>query len=375
MVRDGVMRGFIVFPAAALALALAALPCLGGEEAGAATPEAQAPDKSPSVLVKHFPIAEAKSSKAVEISVDVTNDWEMESLVLLYRKQGEKTYRKVKFAISSSRSYVATVKGEDVSYPGFEYAVWVKEKGKEGRFAFASVKQPHPVVVSKLSWKERRKLRLMANRGLTSTFFADYAYTWFGLQQQVDESTGEVQVSALDQFHRAEFGYSYRILTVLYAFRFGVGIVRGTTLKEGIKQPVGLDYGFASLLFEFHRLLAVEPKVIFGGSEEGLEAGGGAVLRIGNTLGTHVDLGFEIITTVGSTVLLRFAWDTVPGFMMGLNAELTDFPSSQSWGTRLYFDAAFIGYKHVYARGLLGYATRNSRKGGVIAGVSVDVNF
>jgi hypothetical protein len=327
------------------------------------------------VSVGHVPLSEAKPGKSVEISADVKSDWKIEELLLYVRKIGESGFKKVKFALSSSGSYVAVVKGENVSYPGFEYAIWVKEKGGEGRFAFASASEPHPVLVSRMSWKDIRRLLLLANRGTTSTFFGDFVYSRFGKQEKIDGLTGNVETSAIDQFYRGEFGYSYRILTVLYAFYFGFGMVRGSTLKDNRRQDVGIDYGFAKLLFQFHRYIALEPKIVFGGSEEGFEWGGGAVLRLGNTLETHADIGFEIISTVGSTVLVKFMWDTVPGFMMGLGAELTDFPSSSAWGTRLYFEVDVIAFKHLYFKGIAGYAARSSKTGGPILGYSMNVNF
>ena len=331
--------------------------------------------ESGAVSVGHIPLGEVKPNKNVEISADVTSDWKVEELLLYFRRIGDGDFKKVKFALSSSGNYVALVKGENVSYPGFEYAIWVKEKGGAGRFAFASTDEPHPVLVFKLSWKDRRHLRLLANRGTTSTFFADFVFSRFGKQEKISELTGAVEAAALDQFYRGEFGYSYRILTVLYAFYFGFGMVRGSTLKDYRRQDVGLDYGFAKILFEFHRYIALEPKIVFGGSEEGFEWGGGAVLRLGNTLETHADLGFEIISTVGTTILVKLMWDTVPGFMMGLNAELTNFPSSTAWGTRLYFELNFIAIKYVHFKGIVGYAARSSKTGGPILGYSMNVNF
>ena len=70
-----------------------------------------------------------------------------------------------------------------------------------------------------------------------------------------------------------------------------------------------------------------------------------------------------------------FVWDTLPGFLMGLNVELTDFPSSDAWGTRLWFEAAFVRLKYLHLKGIIGYATRNSKSGGLIAGWSAAVNF
>ena len=327
------------------------------------------------VAVRHLPLAEAKAGRNVEISIDVIKDWKVKELTLIYRGMGMSSFKKAQFKVSSSGSYVAVVKGGDVSFPGFEYAIWVREKGMKGRFAFASAQEPHPVVVHGISLKEIKKLRLKAYHGTTSSFFADYSFSWFGKQEKKNLETGVTEASVIDHFHRAEFGYSYRLLSILHSFYFGFGIVRGQTIKDGKKQWVGIDYGFASVLLEFHRYIALEPRIIFGGSEEGFEWGGGAVLRLGNTLETHADIGFEIISTVGSTVLVRFAWDTVRGFQMGLNAELTNFPSSASWGTRIYCDVNFIGYKYLSVKGTLGYASRNSAKGGLVAGLAANVNF
>ncbi|MFH1438588.1 MAG: hypothetical protein ABIJ56_22965 [Pseudomonadota bacterium] len=352
-------------PAALCAVAVTAA---GGAEGGGEEPGYEA-------AVRHLPLAEAKAGKNVEICVDVTGDWKMEELTLIYRKTGMSSFKKAQFKVSSSGSWVAVVMGGDVSFPGFEYAIWVKEKGMKGRFAVASAQEPHPVVVHGISLKDIKNLRLKAYHGTTSSFFADYSFSWFGRQERINRETGATEASVIDHFHRAEFGYSYRLLSILHSFYFGFGIVRGQTMKDGKKQWVGIDYGFARVLLEFHRYIALEPRILFGGSEEGFDWGGGAVLRLGNTLETHADIGFEIISTVGSTVLVRFAWDTVRGFQMGLNAELTNFPSSASWGTRIYCDVNFIGYKYLGIKGTLGYASRNSAKGGIVAGLAASVNF
>src|SRR5690606_32920271 len=111
-------------------------------------------------------------------------------------------------------------------------------------------------------------------------------------------------------------------------------------------------------------------------TQSGFNVGGRGELRIGDSLGTHLGLGAEIIADVGASALVRLAWGTVPGLPMAATVEVGNFPAShRDTAVRLVYDIArpFPNGFRIGAR--IGYQARTQQIGGVTLGLNTSLDF
>jgi len=123
----------------------------------------------------------------------------------------------------------------------------------------------------------------------------------------------------------------------------------------------------------------VEVAALTSVTEVGFSVGGGGALLIGDPYGTRLTLGAETIgfssTYFGSRFYSRLDILVREGITVAPVVEVTDMPHAESFGVRLFGDAA-IALPRGFGLGLrAGYQARRSTSGGVGLGTTASYSF
>lgn len=304
-------------------------------DAGEAT--AQGPT-TPTVL--HAPPPTAAAGRPLVIRADVEGDWLIAELALRYRPVGG-AWQTVAFERSRKGDWTVSIPGDAVHSAGLDYFIESRGRDDVVRQHFASVEQPHPVRVEGMAEADTQRDQLARYDGHRAQFRLDGTFAAYGAAP--DGGEGDITDRYSDRYWLAEATFTYRPLTVLHDFRFGVGVMRAEwpTIDEqsvsAAPEP-GINYGFGEVNFELHRWFSVGGRLILGATDKGFTAGVGGVGRVGDMAGTHFAASYEGVGDVGSRADLRFHWTTVPRVPMAIGIEFTDWPATQS------ADAANLSY-------------------------------
>lgn len=341
--------------------------------------------------VVHTPPYEADPDGNLELRAEVQGEWKARKIEVHYRVRRALVYHKTAFVRGQKSLYYASIDKRNIIVPGLEYYIVSTDHKGRKQLHFGSPRRPHVIQVRRSGAMAAYLARLERHQGLRSSLGLFFSLHYFndhtGLKQD-SSPPSEGPPPASDIFYRMELWYTYRVLGFFYQISLGYGRLRGDvplaqTSPQG--DPIepqlyrsGLDYGMTKIFLEFHRYFGVEAKLILGASERGFEGGAGAIMRIGNLVETHLDLGFEAISRIGFSVFMEFVWDTVPNLLLSLRAEVSNMPffDQKSLATKAYVKALWKAHRHFHLFLHVGYARRISTpSGGPVANLGVIANF
>lgn len=293
---------------------------------------------TPTVL--HAPPPTAVAGQPLVIRADIDGDWMLAELALRYRPVGD-AWQTAPFERSREGDWTASIPAEAVHSAGLDY--FIESRGRDDivRRHFASVEQPHPVRVEGMAEADTQREQLARYDGHRAQFRLDGTFAAYGAVPRGPEDDTTDRYS--DRYWLTEATFTYRPLTLLHDFRFGVGVMRAEwpTVDErsvsAAPEP-GINYGFGEVNFELHRWFSLGGRLILGATDKGFTAGVGGVGRVGDIAGTHLAASYETVGDVGSRADLRFHWTTVPRVPMAIGIEFTDWPATDS------ADAANLSY-------------------------------
>ena len=324
-----------------------------------------APSRKPPKYVEiiHTPPYTGEGGKTLEIEGRFRGEWLAKSVWLCVRIQGVGSFLRIRFKRWKKGLYVASVPKERVTFPGLEYYIESIDLKGRRHLHFASPLRPHRVVVRRASRLGVWQAKLDRHQGNRSSVGASFTYHNYGKHIPLSFEKRTQGYEQTDSYYDIEVWYTYRILGFFYDITFGWGHLRGQVPIENDNQTslsAGLDYGFSKVFMEFHRYFGVEAKIVLGASDRGFEFGGGATVRFGNSVETHLDLGFEIISRLGYTILCELAWDTVPHFLMALRVEVTNMPifDSRALAVNAFFKLHWNLHRHFHLFAHIGYGRR-----------------
>ncbi|MCA9539895.1 MAG: hypothetical protein KC620_13450 [Myxococcales bacterium] len=377
---------------------IAILTLLAGPAAGQPTDDAVAEPAAPNAAtitpqVLHSPLLSVRAEKDAVITADVTGDWRLEALLLRVRATGGTDYTDLPMVRTRDGTFAAQVPPALVRARGFEYTLASRGTDGVARDHFASADRPHPVRVQGEGEADREAEQLLRYDGKRARFSAQANFLAYGARPErqrvynadTEQFDGrEVRSDRYsDQYWRAEAAFTWRVLSWLHDFRFGVGLMRaawpefdGTPLRED--ETPGINYGFGEVNVELHRWFTLGGRLILGASAEGFAAGGAGIARIGDLTATHLAIEYEYMGDVGARTDLRFHWTTVPRFPMALGVEFTDWPSSSESATaaNLSYDIAYVFADGWRVGARIGTAQRSSSYNlGVQGGLNVAFDY
>ncbi|HYH95051.1 hypothetical protein [Hyalangium sp.] len=344
-------------------------------------PKAPAPPPRASLEVRHIPLAQVFSGREIILEATVTPASRLGALIAHHRTAGEAAFRETAFTLTTEGDYAAHIPVPPEQHAPVEYYLTARDtEGKES-VRFASAEHPHTVLIQVKDGVLESEALLASydHRRSRVSLFAEYVD--FG-------STRAGTVRYLDRYYRLEADYLHRLLTEvagvrLNSIRIGVGHLRARVPPIQLPVPAdwpplegpprtvrtGLDYGFSELDVGLSSRFGFTTKVMLGGNAEGFSAGLGGQLRIGPARGSHVELGVETTSGLGTTGTVRLAWDTVTRVPMSAALQVTDFPDGPA-GVRLLYSADFELSPALTLGAMVGYQARISISGGPTLGLA-----
>ena len=333
--------------------------------------------------VRHVPPAQAAPDAPLELVVDVGEAWEA-TLEVRYRPVDTGAWDRATFARRDQEQYVAMIPAQSVQPPGLEY--FLVSVGQATYTHFASPERPHLVNVFRSAGEVRRARHLARHGGHRAQVRVAGEYVDYGSR----DIAGKV---IPDRYYRVDAAVGYRVLSFpLRTLRFGYTHLIGETPTgslgdDGMCQPgdpvdvcsveAGLKGGgWFELEFVLRDGLEIDTRGMVMATQEGFNVGGRAEVRIGDSQGSHIGLGGELIADVGFSGFFRLGWGTVPGFPMAATVEVTDFPAPhRATSVRLFYDVArsLPGGFRFGAR--VGYQARDQQIGGATAGLNAIFDF
>jgi len=156
--------------------------------------------------------------------------------------------------------------------------------------------------------------------------------------------------STVDHYLRFESDYRYDLdLSVLGGFSVGFGVFEGSgnalSRIEAGDAPVDRNhnYGFAEIDFAFGELFGLAWRTSLGTSQlqegESLASIVGQVLRVrvGQELGTRLEIGGSLIRDIGNEAWTEFFLDAIPRFPMSASVVVTNLPVGEDLGVSLNY--------------------------------------
>jgi len=335
----------------------------------------------PALEVRHLPRAQEASGKELVLEAEVTPAYRLATLVAHHRNAGETAFRETAFELKEASRYAAIIPIPSEQRVPVEYYLTARDTDGKESLRFASAELPHTVLIQ-VPDHELERSALLASYGHRKSRVSLFGeYVDFG-------STRAGPVHYLDRYYRLEADYLHRLLTEVAgmrvdAIRIGVGHLRARVPPIQLPVPsdwpplegapptvrTGLDYGFSELNVALGSHFGFTSRLVLGGNAEGFAAGLGGSLRIGPVRGSHVELGGETISGLGTTGTVRLAWDTVTRVPMSAAIQVTNFPDGPT-GVRLLYRADFEVSPTFSLGALIGYQARISISGGPTLGLA-----
>jgi hypothetical protein len=303
--------------------------------------------------------------------------------------------------------FVAPIPAALVQPPAVQYFIASVDQSGVQREHFASAQQPFTMLVHGETEAMHEAELLDRHGGHRSRFLSTSDVTFYGRSRAPGSTTADLRSDAdatdslSDWFWTTTLEYTYRPLQWIYAFRFGVSVMRGSIpeVNGAVLDPTsatpGMNSGYGELDFELHRNFSLATRINLGATEDGFAAGGGALVRIGPRHATHLQLGFDWMTRIAGRYFLSLAWTTIPRVPMSFTIEATQRPSAEyarvvtdtngntytetveaELGTRLMLDVGWEITDQLTLGLKGGYATRSrSLSSGFVGGLDAAFEF
>ncbi len=281
---------------------------------------------------------EAVPGKPLRIAAEITN---AEGVLLQYRRRGETLFVPLPMKPSGKSYYAAVVPAERIDDRDIEFFIEATGGGVTTTLVGAP-RSPETIHVE----ASPRVSPPPSGRGSVS-LLTDYAdYNGFKGNDWASQT-------------EATFGVRYKDLGIR-AVRMGFGVYRGVggTTEELDKQHlsgrlIGLTYGYVEAEFGIHRLFSLSGRMAVGLLSDGVGGGGQLLARIGNDLGTNLQLGGELLGGVGMRSIIELQLNTFQRFPILLRTEVTNQPAGQSPSSSQIGPGIAAGTSDVAGRGIV----------------------
>jgi len=330
-----------------------------------APPEAR-PAEEKRGQVFHWPIGEAQpGSRGLVFSARVEGPMEGRTLRLRWRPAEGQEWRSVDFAPARDGLWEARLGREHLA-GDFLYFLEVVSPDGRTEPCFASEESPQRVAV-RGGHRNPVEEALQAFQGRRHRVEATFRRVDFGHEWPGDPRS-------TDRFQQLTLGYTFRLLhPALYQVSVGVDLVGD---RLGVQTPPWRDLdsrpgaylGFVKLAWHWNDLFGLEPALFFGASHRGMEAGGGLTLRFGALHGTHFDVGFSGVRTLGWRFRAGLDLKAASFLRLGFGTEITNWPFDEEYGVVPGVRVAFLLPFGLELNGEVTYGMRRGYDRGWIGG-------
>ena len=242
--------------------------------------------------------------------------------VIHVRDKGAPSYRSFPMTSEGKGFWGATIPGERVNAPSIEYFIEGIGDGGRAEAVVGSSDHPRSIQVHEVPRPAAPK-KLDATISLASEL-ADY-----------NRLRGNDRVWQTEGYFGMRFGD-----TGVRAVRTGFGVYRGVggSVAELDEQnragrSVGLTYGYLETEVGLTRSFSLLGRLVVGLLDEGISAGGQALLRIGSDRGTNLLLGGEVLGGIGIRTFAQLELASFPRFPILVRSEVSNQPAGSGAST------------------------------------------
>ena len=136
-------------------------------------------------------------------------------------------------------------------------------------------------------------------------------------------------------------------------------------------QRVGFNYGYFETEFRIGKWFGLAPRLMVGQTVTGPGVGGELKLRIGQVMGTNLQLAAYYFKDFGALGSLHLEWNVIKGVPMGASVIVTNQPAQGDVGVRILYQIAFRARPWLQPALRVGVAARNIEQIGLSLGLGL----
>lgn len=214
-----------------------------------------------------------------------------------------------------------------------------------------------------------------------------------------------------DQYYQAEFDFTYRFITPIYAVRLGFGTLAGTGGPSAVIdrdmgcldamgtfrcRKVNFSYVYTELEFRLRPNIAlmIRPQAGLLTTDDVDETPAGRCsgndiagcqfrtgfgargrVRFGSEASTNLVIGAAFSDKVGTLLEAAYHWLPTKILPVKLTVQVTDVPVTEDFGVRLIADVGLRSLSWVYPSARVSYQARNINHSGVSGGFALNFDW
>ena len=296
----------------------------------------------------------------------------MKTPKLRYRVKGRVEYKEIALTPKPNDFYYFEIPEEEVAEPAVQYYITVSKPNGEEVLVVGNPEDPQTVPVS--GFVINPSIELQKYGGNRSELMGLVERASFGERQKIGVTK--------DEYTHYQVDYLYRIFSVLYSIRMGMGAFQGnsylkdpsTTLVTAV--PRNYYYGYVESEFRVPQTsFSVIGRFLTGINDDGIGSGFEAKLRLGDELGVNLVTALWTASKLGSSasVQLNVPLTDRSGFA-GLIA-VEDLPVKGDTGFRMAVDYRYRILTDLDVNARVGMGARTTEAVGANLGLGFILHF
>ncbi len=296
----------------------------------------------------------------------------MKTPKLRYRVKGRVEYKEITMTPKPNDFYYYEIPEEEVAEPAVQYYITVSKPNGEEVLVVGNPEEPQTVSVS--GFVINPSIELQKYGGNRSELQALVETASFGQRQKAGISK--------DEYTHYQVDYMYRIFSVLYSIRMGMGAFQGSSYQKDPSTnilttlPRNYYYGYVESEFRVPQTsFSVIGRFLTGINDVGIGSGFEAKVRLGDELGVNLVTALWSASKLGSSasVQLNVPLTDRSGFA-GLIA-VEDLPVKGDTGFRMAVDYRYRILSDLDVNSRVGMGARTTEAVGANLGIGFILHF
>ncbi len=341
---EGEPRQSMLSPQDTALLHTSATPTRATQAADQPTGRGQSFDPKAHGLMHTIP---ANATMFATLPVTVYAPQPMSAPKLYYRVSGKIEYKEVDLALKSNDFYVYEIPKEQVAEPAIEYYITVLSPSGEEILAVGNPETPISIPIS--GFLINPDLELARHHGKRNVL-------------RVIAERAAFREN--DSYEHYEADYLYRVFTVLYSIRMGMGAFRGQGFTDLSPQsPVQSHYyyGYTEAELKFpHSAISFIARILTGINDNGIGNGVETKIRFGDELGVNLLAAVWSTSKLGTSTTVQLNVPLTPRFGFSGNIAVEDLPSAGPTGFRMAVDVQYELVNDLDVIGRVGVGARKT---------------
>ncbi|MBA3451487.1 MAG: hypothetical protein H0T42_00155 [Deltaproteobacteria bacterium] len=351
---------------------------------------------APGSVIAVAPLERAVPNRPIDLSFLVRMPSAIAQAWLYVRPQGEPGFRRIELRRDGDAYLRARIEADAVRAGTLEWYVEARDGGVEQEVSPVLGSQSQPQVIEIDDTVTEAPIASGRSHIDAHVDYVDF-----------DGGLGK----GYDQYYQAEFDFTYRFITPIYAVRLGFGTLAGTGGPRDVIdkssrclddagayrcRKVTFSYVYTELEFRLRPNVAllIRPQAGLLTTDEidDMEAGrcsGDDIagcqfrtgfgargrVRFGSEEGTNLVIGAAFSDKVGTLLEAAYHWLPTAVLPVQLIVQVTDVPVTEDFGVRLIADVGFRKLSWVYPSARISYQARDIDHSGISGGFALNFDW